>query len=62
MAVQLEQWWPDFFDRGPNLEIIFYLGPHALFNVTYLKVIISAKQKKIDLFDAYQDEKCTVFD
>jgi len=27
----LDQGWPDFFDRGPNLKNIFHRGPHNSF-------------------------------
>jgi hypothetical protein len=26
--IMLDQGWPDFFDRRPNLKIIFHHGPH----------------------------------
>ena len=39
--MSLYQGWPDFFDRGPNLKIIFHLRA-ALFKVSDDKVTISA--------------------
>jgi hypothetical protein len=26
--LKIDQGWPEFFDRGPNLKIIFHLGQH----------------------------------
>jgi len=26
--VRLEQGWPDFLDRGPNLKTVFHCGPN----------------------------------
>jgi len=43
------------FDRGPNLKIIF-LSRSALFKITDFKIIISAKQEKNSVFDAFLEE------
>ena len=40
-----KQWWPDFCDCGPKLEIILNLGPHFSKFCQYL-VAISSRQNK----------------
>ncbi len=36
--VAIYQGWSDFFDRGPNLKIIFHHGPHYIFQISDDKV------------------------
>ncbi len=47
------QGWPDFFSCGPNLKIIFRLGPHFS---KFLRIKFF-----FDLFNAYWEELCTFF-
>jgi len=43
----IRQGWPDFFDRGPNLNIIFLSSRAAQFKITDFKVPFLQSWKKI---------------
>ncbi len=35
LPLNKDKGWPDFFDRGPNLKIIFHCGPRKVINLEY---------------------------